>query len=138
MVEFARLSEAPIAIDDCTVAVASDASGALVTFAGIVRDHDGGREVVRLEYEAHPSAESTLESVAAQVAAEYPGVQIAIQHRTGNLAVGDLALACAVASAHRSDAFAACARVVDEVKHRVPIWKRQHFVDGSTEWVGSL
>ena len=138
MVEFARLSADPITLEACSSAVSSDDSGAVVTFAGIVRDHDGGRTVTLLEYEAHPSAESVLRSVAESVAADFPGVRIAIEHRTGSLEVGDLALACAVASAHRADAFAACSRLVDDVKHQVPIWKEQHFADGSTEWVGSL
>jgi molybdopterin synthase catalytic subunit len=108
-----------------------------VSFQGVVRDHDHGRTVTRLEYEEHPSAEALLRSVAETVASEYPGVRIAIEHRTGSLAVGELALACAVSSAHRADSFAACSRLVDEVKQRVPIWKRQHFADGSTEWVGA-
>ncbi|HEY5230942.1 MAG TPA: molybdenum cofactor biosynthesis protein MoaE [Galbitalea sp.] len=138
MVEFARLSTQGITLEECRVAVASDDAGAVVTFAGIVRDHDAGRSVTSLEYEAHPSAEATLASVAGSVAADFPGVRIAVEHRTGALAVGDLALACAVSAAHRADAFAACARLVDEVKQRVPIWKQQHFADGTTEWVGSL
>ena len=138
MVEFARLSSGPITLEDCRSAVASDDSGAIVSFAGIVRDHDGGRVVESLDYEAHPSAEGVLSAVAESVAAAFPGVRIAIEHRIGSLAVGDLALACAVSSAHRADAFAACSRLVDEVKAQVPIWKEQHFADGTSEWVGSL
>jgi molybdopterin synthase catalytic subunit len=138
MVEFARLSTTPINLDECRSAVASDDSGAVVTFAGVVRDHDGGRSVAALDYEAHPSAEGVLAGVAESVASEFPGVRIAIEHRTGSLTVGDLALACAVSSAHRAEAFAACSRLVDEVKRQVPIWKEQHFTDGTTEWVGSL
>ena len=138
MVEFARLSATPISLDESRSAVASDDSGAVVTFAGVVRDHDGGRSVVSLDYEAHPSAGGVLAVVAESVASEFPGVRIAIEHRTGRLAVGDLALACAVSSAHRAEAFAACSRLVDEVKRQVPIWKEQHFTDGTTEWVGSL
>jgi molybdopterin synthase catalytic subunit len=138
MVEFARLSADPITLEECRSAVTSDDSGAIVTFAGIVRDHDGGRVVSSLDYEAHPSADGVLAAVAESVASSYPGVRIAIEHRTGSLAVGDLALACAVSSAHRADAFAACSRLVDEVKLQVPIWKEQHFADGTAEWVGSL
>ncbi len=138
MVEFARLSEQPIALETSIAAVTSDGAGAVVSFSGIVRDHDGGRTVTRLDYEAHPSAEDVLRSVAESIAAEFPELRIAIEHRTGSLKVGDLALACAVSSAHRSEAFAACGRLVDEVKARVPIWKRQHFADGTAEWVGSL
>jgi molybdopterin synthase catalytic subunit len=138
MVEFARLSADPITLEGCRSAVTSDDSGAIVTFAGIVRDHDGGRVVSSLDYEAHPSAEGVLAAVAESVASSHPGVRIAIEHRTGSLAVGDLALACAVSSAHRADAFSACSRLVDEVKLQVPIWKEQHFADGTAEWVGSL
>jgi molybdopterin synthase catalytic subunit len=137
-VEFARLSDEWIFLETSVASVTSDSAGAVVSFSGIVRDHDGGRSVTSLDYEAHPSAADVIAEVAAGVAAEFPGVRIAIEHRTGNLEVGDLALACAVASAHRSEAFAACARLVDEVKASVPIWKEQHFVDGTSEWVGSL
>jgi molybdopterin synthase catalytic subunit len=137
MVEFARISAAAITLDECRTAVESASAGAVVTFAGIVRDHDAGRTVTSLEYEAHPSALNSIESVASSVASEFPGVRIAVAHRTGLLEVGDLALACAVSSAHRAEAFAACARLVDEVKRQVPIWKQQYFADGSEEWVGS-
>ena len=138
MVELARLSADPISLEECRFAVASDDAGAIVTFAGVVRDHDGGRPVTSLDYEAHPSAEGVLAAVTESVASEFPGVRIAIEHRTGSLAVGDLALACAVSSGHRAEAFAACSRLVDEVKQQVPVWKEQHFADGTTEWVGSL
>ena len=94
--------------------------------------------MLSLEYSGHPSAESVIEQVAASVAAEFPSVTLAVAHRIGALEIGDLALACAVASAHRADAFAACARLVDEVKTRVPIWKKQYFADGSTEWVAAI
>jgi molybdopterin synthase catalytic subunit len=137
-VTFARLSGSPILLEDCLSAVGADDAGAVVSFSGIVRNHDAGRAVTLLEYEAHPSAEGILASVADSVAADFPTVRIAIEHRTGALEVGDVALACAVSSAHRADAFAACARLVDEVKRQVPIWKLQHFADGTTEWVGSL
>jgi molybdopterin synthase catalytic subunit len=137
-VAFARVAAAPIRIQDSLDAVGSDDYGAVVSFSGIVRDHDGGRSVASLLYEAHPSAHEVIASVAELVSSEYPTVRIAIEHRVGELVVGDLALACAVASAHRAEAFAACARLVDAVKQRVPIWKEQRFTDGTTEWVGSL
>ena len=137
-VSFARLSESVILLENSVRAVTVDDAGAVVTFSGIVRNHDSGRAVTRLEYEAHPTAGDTLQSIASSVAADFAGARVAIEHRTGMLEVGDLALACAVSSAHRGDAFAACARLVDEVKAQVPIWKLQHFADGTTEWVGSL
>jgi molybdopterin synthase catalytic subunit len=137
-VAFARISEHIIALERCSAAVGAEDAGAIVTFAGIVRDHDGGRSVLSLDYEAHPSAGEAIASVAEAVAVDFPGVRVAIEHRVGSLVVGDLALACAVSSAHRAEAFAACARLVDEVKRLVPIWKHQHFTDGTAEWVGSL
>lgn len=137
-VALAAVREHPLSLDECSTAVGGPTAGAIVTFAGIVRDHDSGRSVVALGYEAHPSAEAILRTVAEEIAARHPAVRIAIAHRTGALVVGDLALACAVSAAHRAEAFAACSALIDEVKARVPIWKEQRFADGSTEWVGSL
>jgi molybdopterin synthase catalytic subunit len=137
-VAFARVTNGPVSLDECQAAVAADDAGAVVTFAGVVRDHDGGRSVRSLDYEAHPSAAEVITAVADTIAAEFPNVRIAIAHRVGSLVVGDLALAAAVSSAHRSDAFAACSKLIDEVKRQVPIWKEQRFADGSSEWVGSL
>ena len=137
-VAFARVDGDPITVDECERAVEGDSAGAVVTFAGVVRDHDQGRGVRSLEYSAHPSANDVIARVAASVAVQFPAVRIAVAHRIGALGIGDIALACAAASAHRADAFAACARLVDEVKEQVPIWKRQHFVDGTTEWVAAI
>jgi molybdopterin synthase catalytic subunit len=116
-------------------AVADPAAGAVVSFAGVVRNHDGGRSVVELEYEEHPSAQRILEQVAAMIAADPAVHAVAVSHRVGRLEIGDVALAAAVSSAHRAAAFTACARLVDEVKARLPIWKRQVFADGEEEWV---
>lgn len=89
-----------------------------------------------LEYSSHPSAGEVIVKVATQVLAAHPKVLgLAVSHRTGSLAIGDPALACAVSAAHRAEAFAACAALVDEVKLQLPIWKRQEFADGSEEWV---
>ncbi|MBF4462140.1 MULTISPECIES: molybdenum cofactor biosynthesis protein MoaE [unclassified Rathayibacter] len=137
-VALARLASEPITVDECEQAVESSRHGAVVTFAGVVRDHDEGRGVLRLSYEAHPDAEAALLASAARIAESYPEVRIAAVHRVGELVVGDLALACAVASPHRAAAFEACGRLVDDIKASVPIWKEQSFVDGSSEWVASL
>jgi molybdopterin synthase catalytic subunit len=137
-VALAAVRATPLSLDECSAAVSDPTAGAVVTFAGIVRDHDGGRSVLSLGYEAHPTAEAMLRTVAEEVAASHPAVRIAIAHRTGALVVGDLALACAVSAAHRAEAFAACSALIDEVKQRVPIWKEQRFGDGTSEWVGSL
>ncbi len=134
----AAVTDRPISVDACAEAVAAASAGAVVTFAGVVRDHDEGKGVVSLEYTSHPTAGEVIRQVAVAVAEHYPEVVVAVAHRTGSLVVGDVALACAVASAHRSDAFAACSALVDAVKQTVPIWKHQRFVDGSSEWVASL
>ncbi|WP_412541176.1 molybdenum cofactor biosynthesis protein MoaE [Longispora sp. K20-0274] len=115
--------------------VADSRGGAVVTFRGVVRDHDHGRQVASLEYEGHPTAAAILAEVAAELAADPAVYAVAVSHRVGPLAIGDVALAAAVCTAHRGAAFEACARLVDEVKARLPIWKRQTFTDGTEEWV---
>jgi molybdopterin synthase catalytic subunit len=109
------------------------ASGAVVTFVGRVRDHDEGRSVVSLEYTAHPSAEQVLTEIVSAVDA----LGVAVAHRVGQLQVGDVALVAVVATAHRKEAFDLCAQLVEDVKHRLPVWKRQVFVDGTDEWVNA-
>ena len=116
-------------------AVAHRAAGAVVSFAGVVRDHDGGRGVIELEYEGHPSAAEVLAEVAAEVAADPAVHALAVSHRVGRLEIGDVALVAAISTAHRAEAFVLCARLVDEVKDRLPIWKHQVFTDGAEEWV---
>lgn len=112
--------------------------GAVVTFRGVVRDHDVGRPVTELEYEGHPSAADVMRMVAAQIGARHPAVsRVRMAHRVGLLGIGDCALYAEVSAAHRAEAFAACADLVDEVKHALPVWKRQVFADGSDEWVNS-
>ncbi|KQQ10836.1 molybdenum cofactor biosynthesis protein MoaE [Rathayibacter sp. Leaf296] len=137
-VALARIAREAITVDECEQAVDSPAHGAVVTFAGVVRDHDEGRGVLRLVYEAHPDAPAALADSARRIAERFPEVRVAAVHRVGDLVVGDLALSCAVASAHRAAAFEACAALVDDIKASVPIWKEQSFVDGSSEWVASL
>ncbi|GLI26308.1 molybdenum cofactor biosynthesis protein MoaE [Agromyces rhizosphaerae] len=108
--------------------------GAVVTFEGVIRDHDHGESVSSLEYQAHPDAERFLRETCAEVAAE-TGLRVAAAHRYGALAIGDVALVASVAAPHRAEAFAACAALVDRIKERIPIWKRQHLAGGTTEWV---
>jgi len=116
-------------------AVADRSAGAVVSFAGVVRDHDHGRSVTELEYTAHPSAASLLEEIVREVADGLDVEAVAVSHRTGTLHIGDVALVVAVSGAHRQEAFVAAARLVDEVKLRLPVWKRQVFSDGTDEWV---
>lgn len=137
-IPLASVSATHISVEDCVHAVDSPATGAIVTFNGVVRDHDEGRRVVALRYSGHPTAALVIEQVAHDVSLAHPDVTIAVQHRIGYLLIGDTALACAVASSHRHAAFAACADLVDLVKERVPIWKEQEFGDGTAEWVNSI
>ena len=135
MTNIASVTTEPLDVAEHEAAVADKAAGAVVSFAGVVRDHDGGRGVVELEYEGHPSAADILAEIVAGVAADPDVRGVAVSHRVGRLEIGDVALAAAVSTAHRAEAFAICARLVDEVKARLPIWKRQVFSDGTEEWV---
>ncbi|MFB2581525.1 molybdenum cofactor biosynthesis protein MoaE [Herbiconiux sp. P15] len=137
-VRLAVVSSEAISVEECIAAVSRAHAGAVVSFAGVVRDHDEGKGVEALSYTAHPSAGDAIEEAARRIAAAHPQTVVAVAHRVGDLVVGDIALACAVSSAHRSEAFAACSALVDLVKQTVPIWKEQSFDDGSTEWVASL
>ena len=152
----AVLSAEPISVDEAIAAVESDTAGAVVSFSGVVRNHDGGKPVQRLSYSAHPTAHQVMADVVAQLVAEQsagtaaagtagagPGsgpaqpVRIWVAHRIGMLEIGDPALVCAVSAAHRGQAFAVCSELVDRVKAQVPIWKEQFFTDGTVEWVGA-
>ncbi|WP_438853766.1 molybdenum cofactor biosynthesis protein MoaE [Agromyces sp. M3QZ16-3] len=114
--------------------VLSRRDGALVTFEGVIRDHDHGESVSALDYSAHPDAERFLRETCIEVAHE-TGLAVAAAHRVGALAIGDVALVASVAAPHRAEAFAACALLVDRIKERTPIWKRQHLAAGASEWV---
>ncbi|MDH6243072.1 molybdenum cofactor biosynthesis protein MoaE [Mycobacterium sp. OTB74] len=134
----AELSEATLDVSEHEALVNHRAAGAVVSFAGVVRDHDGGRSVTRLEYSAHPSAAAVLAEVAAEVAAAGEGIRaLAVSHRVGALQIGDAALVASVSADHRAAAFRTCALLVDTVKERLPVWKHQFFADGTEEWVGS-
>ncbi|MBL8928613.1 MAG: molybdenum cofactor biosynthesis protein MoaE [Kineosporiaceae bacterium] len=129
------ISDCPLDVRAHERAVADVRSGAVVTFSGEVRDHDGGRAVVGIEYEGHPNAAAVLAEIVAEVVPQTDAEAVAVTHRIGELAVGESAIVVAVSAAHRHEAFAACSRIVDEVKHRLPVWKRQRFADGTEEWV---
>ncbi|NQD90379.1 molybdenum cofactor biosynthesis protein MoaE [Paenarthrobacter sp. CM16] len=138
----AVLSAEPISVDQAIAAVESDTAGAVVSFSGVVRNHDSGKAVDRLSYSAHPTAHQVMSDVVARLVAEHSGeadqpVRIWAAHRIGMLEIGDPALVCAVAAAHRGQAFAVCSELVDRVKAQVPIWKEQFFADGTVEWVGA-
>jgi molybdopterin synthase catalytic subunit len=138
LVERAALTDQLIRLAEHEEMVSHQAAGAVVGFVGVVRDHDGGRQVLRLEYSAHPSAGEVIADVVAEVASQSPGVRaVAASHRIGVLQIGEPALVVAVAADHRHAAFVTCAHLVDAIKARLPVWKHQFFADGTDEWVGS-
>lgn len=136
-VAIAAVTQEPLDLAAHEAAVADPAAGAVVAFDGVVRNHDDGRAVTELEYHGHPTASEVVRQVAESIAAREGVIAVAVSHRVGMLKIGDIALAAAVSAAHRGEAFAACSDLVDEVKHRLPVWKRQVFDDGTDEWVGS-
>ncbi|MET4638512.1 molybdenum cofactor biosynthesis protein MoaE [Mycetocola sp. 2940] len=137
-VRVATVTADPIDLNSLRGAVTDATRGAVVTFEGIVRNHDDDRGVTWLSYSGHPLAEDALRAAAGSVCRDFPDVVVAVAHRIGRLDIGGLALGCAVASAHRAEAFQACAALVDRVKETVPIWKEQGFDDGGTEWVQAI
>ncbi|MFB7290676.1 molybdenum cofactor biosynthesis protein MoaE [Actinacidiphila glaucinigra] len=133
------IRDTELSVDEVFRAVGHDSAGGTALFVGTVRDHDGpsGAEVTGLGYSAHPSAEAELRRVAEKVAADFPVRALAAVHRVGELRVGDLAVVVAVSCPHRAEAFAACRRLIDDLKREVPVWKHQAFADGTEEWVGA-
>lgn len=130
-----------LSLDEAVAAVQRPGHGAVVTFTGVVRDHDHDadgttREVVRLEYSGHPTAVEELARSCERIVTAHESVTVAAVHRTGDLAIGDLAVVLAVGSGHRAAAFEAARALIDDLKATVPIWKHQGFADGSDEWVG--
>jgi MoaE-MoaD fusion protein len=135
-VRLCAIRDTPLSVDECSAAVTHPAAGALAVFTGLVRDHADGKPVARLDYEAHPTlAEPEMRRVLEAVAAEVPGVRLAATHRVGQLAVGDLAVVVAAASAHRAEAFQACREAIERIKATVPIWKKEWAPDGTAHWV---
>jgi molybdopterin synthase catalytic subunit len=125
----------PLEIEPLIALVGATGDGAVVTFAGLVRDHNQGRRVRFLEYEAYePLAVRALERIVDEVKARWPAARVAAHHRIGRLEIGDASIVIAAASAHRADAFAACRYTIERVKQIVPIWKREHF-DGGDVWL---
>ncbi|MER5961055.1 molybdenum cofactor biosynthesis protein MoaE [Streptomyces sp. NPDC002057] len=136
-IKLLAIRETPLSVDEVFRAVGDDASGGTTLFVGTVRDHDGGADVEGLGYSCHPSAGAELRRVAEKVVANHPVRALAAVHRVGDLRVGDIAVVVAVSCAHRAEAFEACRKLIDDLKHEVPIWKHQTFSDGTEEWVGA-
>jgi molybdopterin synthase catalytic subunit len=136
-VRLVDLRETALDVAEVVDALDDDSSGGLSLFIGRVRDHDHGLGVRGLEYSAHPTALEALRRVCADVAEQHDVHAVAAVHRVGPLAIGDIAVIVATTAAHRGTAFDASRALIDTLKGEVPIWKHQHFADGSEEWVGT-
>ena len=124
----------PVSVSELAAAVEDRAAGAVVTFDGMVRDHDRGRDVIAIAYSAHPSANEVMAQIARELAGRSGLRAVAVVHRVGDLGIGDTALGVAVSADHRAPAFDAVRDIVEEVKRRLPVWKHQIFDDGTREW----
>ena len=133
----AKVTDSVITTEALAALVKDESAGAVVTFSGDVRNHDKGKSVLALNYEIHPSAQSVIEKIAAEVAAKHQIVNLATSHRYGAIPIGESAFVVAVSAAHRGPALNACEELVERVKAELPIWKFQEFADGTTEWVNS-
>ncbi len=130
------LRDTPLSVEEAWAEVEHPGAGGIALFVGTVRDENDGRAVTLLEYEAYPSmAKKEMSAIVEELAREIPGVRLAVQHRIGQLAVGEIAVVCAASAPHREEAFRACHALIDRIKERVPIWKREHGPDGP-HWVG--
>ena len=131
-----RFTSAAIEVPSAAQELRDGAAGGYVTFEGWVRDHNEGLAVRRLEYEAFMElAVKEGDRIVAEAMQRFPVLHALCIHRVGSLDIGDLAVWVGVSSAHRGEAFDACRFIIDEVKHRVPIWKKEHYVNGDSGWV---
>jgi len=131
-----ELLATPLSLDRCLAAVAGPGMGGIVTFTGMVRRHSRGVMVEHLEYEAYGTmAVREMTRLCDEIEAEHPGARLAVEHRVGSLEVGELAVVIAAAAPHRAEAFTACRAMIDRLKDRVPIWKKEVGDDGA-EWIG--
>ena len=128
---------APLSLERAYQLADDGANGAIALFSGMVRNQTDGQSVVALEYQAYePMALEVFRQIAAQVRKQWPDItRIVIHHRTGKLTVGEISVLVAVGSPHRAEAFAACQFAIDTLKHNAPIWKKEHWANGSTSWV---
>lgn len=127
----AAIRTTPLSIDEAYQAVCSDAQGGVVLFVGRVRNVNQGNDITKLEYEAYVSmAEKEIRRIIEEIEGEVTGTVLACTHRVGELTVGDLAVVCAASAPHRGEAFTACRLLIDRVKARIPVWKREHGPSG--------
>lgn len=132
---FVRITDAEIDEAELARFVATPASGGIVTFSGVVRDHHAGRAVVSIEYSTvRPLADTKLHEICERVLQDETIHRVAAAHRVGHLEVGQTSVVVAASAAHREDAFRAARALIDLVKQILPIWKREHFADGTAEW----
>jgi molybdopterin synthase catalytic subunit len=132
-----QLTDEPIDLSKLINFVTQPASGAIATFIGTTRDHNQSRKVLALSYEAYPGmAEKELEQIGMEAKGKWNIERMAIVHRTGHVGIGEMSVAIAVSAAHRDDAFAACRFAIEEIKRRVPIWKKELF-EGGEVWIGT-
>jgi molybdopterin synthase catalytic subunit len=136
-VRLVDIRETPLDVAEVLACLDEEVDGGVTLFVGKVRDHDGGKGVSGLDYSAHPTALAKLREVCDRIAAGHEVNGVAAVHRTGRLAIGDLAVVVATSAAHRGQAFAASRDLIDTLKSEVPIWKHQVFADGTEEWVGA-
>lgn len=136
-VVYAQISAEPLSVGRVADRVGHRRAGGVVTFTGLVRDHDHGQGVAALEYSAHPSALDRLRDLVREIAARPGVVAAAAEHRVGRLEIGEVAVVVAVAAEHRGSAFEGARDLIDRLKAEVPIWKHQLFTDGTDEWVGT-
>lgn len=130
------LSDQSLSLDRCIAAVSGPGMGGIVTFTGMVRLHSRGTTIDHLEYEAYaPMAVKVMTQLCEEIEAEVAGAKLAVEHRIGNLAIGDIAVVIAAAAPHRAEAFTACRAMIDRLKDRVPIWKKE-IGTGGEEWIG--
>ncbi len=134
-----HLVRRPISADALLSAVADDAQGALTLFLGTVREFNDGRQVSGIDYSAYePMAERELQRIVESARQRHPGLRVAVEHRLGTLRVGETSVGIATAHAHRAPTLDAVREIIDAIKLDVPIWKREHYVDGSREWVAAV
>lgn len=129
------ITASPLDAAAVAAAVAGDGDGAVATFVGLVRNHNAGRDVLWLDYEAYePLALKAFERIDAEAAGQWPDARLAIHHRVGRVAIGEASVAIAAASPHRAEAFAACRYAIERIKQIAPIWKHEHFAGGGV-WI---
>lgn len=135
MIPATAVTSAPLSVDAVLRAVDGPGAGAVSSFVGLVRDHNQGRKVLFLDYEAYaPLAERALGLIVEEAQTRWTGARMAIHHRTGRLRIGEASVVIAAATPHRADAFAACRYAIERIKQIVPIWKHEHF-EGGEVWI---